>query len=133
MTLPEALARVERLRAEKRQAADSYDGRTTAHQQLSADAAALTLLLAEAHRAQRLREALESIANSACCGSCQEAALVARSALTSASTITRCDGRYLVPSTSPPREEPFDVTYRCGLPIGHAGPHAAALETMYAP
>lgn len=33
----------------------------------------------------RLREALESIANNACCGGCQEAALVARAALKEAS------------------------------------------------
>lgn len=32
-------------------------------------------------REQRLREALESIAASACCGSCQEASLVAKAAL----------------------------------------------------
>ena len=36
---------------------------------------------------------------------------------------TRCEGRYPVPQTSPPREEPFDVTYRCALPKGHDGPH----------
>lgn len=38
----------------------------------------------------------------------------------------RCNGRYPVPG----RSEPFEVTYRCGLPIGHAGPHRAepALE-----
>lgn len=35
----------------------------------------------------------------------------------------RCEGRYLVPQTSPPRDEPFDVTYRCGLMKGHKGPH----------
>lgn len=35
----------------------------------------------------------------------------------------RCDGRYPVPATSPPRDEPFDVTYRCSLPKGHDGPH----------
>jgi hypothetical protein len=35
----------------------------------------------------------------------------------------RCEGRYSVPRTSPPREEPFDVTYRCAKPEGHEGPH----------
>jgi len=35
----------------------------------------------------------------------------------------RCEGRYSVPGTSPPREEPFEVTYRCGLKAGHEGPH----------
>ena len=35
----------------------------------------------------------------------------------------RCEGRYPVPQTSPPRDEPFDVTYRCALPLGHEGPH----------
>jgi hypothetical protein len=37
----------------------------------------------------------------------------------------RCEGRYPVPQTSPPREEPFDVTYRCALPQGHDGPHGS--------
>jgi hypothetical protein len=32
----------------------------------------------------------------------------------------RCDGRYPVPHK---REEPFPVTYRCALPMGHDGPH----------
>ena len=32
----------------------------------------------------------------------------------------RCEGRYPVPG---PRDEPFDVTYRCYLPEGHDGPH----------
>jgi chromosome segregation ATPase len=35
----------------------------------------------------------------------------------------RCEGRYPVPQTAPPRDEPFDVTYRCALPKGHEGPH----------
>lgn len=35
----------------------------------------------------------------------------------------RCEGRYPVPQTAPPRDEPFPVTYRCGLPNGHGGPH----------
>lgn len=35
----------------------------------------------------------------------------------------RCEGRYPVPPTSPPRQEPFEVTYRCGLNLGHAGEH----------
>jgi hypothetical protein len=35
----------------------------------------------------------------------------------------RCEGRYPVPQTSPPRDEPFEVTYRCALPAGHLGPH----------
>jgi hypothetical protein len=34
--------------------------------------------------------------------------------------IDRCDGRYPVPHK---REEPFPVTYRCALPMGHDGPH----------
>lgn len=37
----------------------------------------------------------------------------------------RCEGRYPVPATSPPRDEPFDVTYRCGLAKGHVGPHGS--------
>jgi len=40
----------------------------------------------------------------------------------------RCDGRYPVPQTSPARDEPFDVTYRCALPTGHAGPHGPNQE-----
>lgn len=51
MTLPEALARVERLIHWYREAE-----KLTERQEESADA--LILLLAEAHRAQRLREAL---------------------------------------------------------------------------
>jgi hypothetical protein len=39
------------------------------------------------------------------------------------SRVERCEGRYPVPQTSPPREEPFEVTYRCGLAQGHLGPH----------
>lgn len=35
----------------------------------------------------------------------------------------RCEGRYPAPQTSPPRDEPFDVTYRCARPKGHDGPH----------
>ena len=37
--------------------------------------------------------------------------------------LPRCDGRYPVPQTSPPRDEPFEVTYRCGRAPGHEGPH----------
>lgn len=37
--------------------------------------------------------------------------------------MSRCEGRYPVPQTAPPREEPFDVTYRCARPKGHDGPH----------
>jgi len=37
----------------------------------------------------------------------------------------RCEGRYPVPQTSPPRDEPFAVTYRCSLLDGHEGPHGA--------
>jgi hypothetical protein len=40
----------------------------------------------------------------------------------------RCEGRYSVPQTSPPRDEPFDVTYRCALDNGHDGPHRAELD-----
>ena len=36
-------------------------------------------------------------------------------------TFERCEGRYQVPVT---REEPFEVTYRCGRAKGHTGPHA---------
>jgi hypothetical protein len=39
----------------------------------------------------------------------------------------RCNGRYPIPQTSPPRDEPFDVTYRCALPEGHDGPHRATM------
>jgi hypothetical protein len=35
----------------------------------------------------------------------------------------RCEGCYPVPQTSPPRDEPFEVTYRCAKPNGHAGEH----------
>lgn len=35
---------------------------------------------------------------------------------------TQCEGRYPVPQTSPPRDEPFEVTYRCGRLNGHRGP-----------
>lgn len=42
--------------------------------------------------------------------------------------LERCDGRYPVPQTSPPRDEPFDVTYRCALPKGHDGPHSSGAE-----
>lgn len=38
-------------------------------------------------------------------------------------TEQRCDGRYPVPQTAPPRDEPFPVTYRCDKPKGHDGPH----------
>lgn len=40
----------------------------------------------------------------------------------------RCEGRYPVPQTSPPRDEPFEVTYRCALPTGHDGPHGPHRE-----
>lgn len=35
----------------------------------------------------------------------------------------RCEGRYPVPHN---RDEPFEVTYRCSLQSGHAGPHGAS-------
>lgn len=41
----------------------------------------------------------------------------------------RCEGRYPVPQTAPPREEPFDVTYRCALPKGHEGPHGSGNDS----
>ena len=38
----------------------------------------------------------------------------------------RCDGRYPVPQTAPPRDEPAGaITYRCALDAGHDGPHGA--------
>ena len=43
----------------------------------------------------------------------------------------RCEGRYPVPQTSPPRDEPFDVTYRCALDKGHDGPHGAESVSVY--
>jgi hypothetical protein len=43
--------------------------------------------------------------------------------------IERCEGRYPVPQTAPPRDEPFEVTYRCALPKGHSGPHG--LEALH--
>lgn len=43
-----------------------------------------------------------------------------------AAQVRRCGAWYQVPQTSPPREEPFLVTYRCGLPDGHDGPHRGA-------
>ena len=45
----------------------------------------------------------------------------------------RCDGRYPVPQTSPPRDEPFGVTYRCALPKGHEGPHGSEDKLRYRP
>lgn len=41
----------------------------------------------------------------------------------------RCEGRYPVPQTSPPHDEPFDVTYRCALAQGHDGPHGQGKES----
>lgn len=38
----------------------------------------------------------------------------------------RCEGRYPVPTQ---REEPFEVTYRCSKPAGHAGPHGAPSQS----
>ena len=38
----------------------------------------------------------------------------------------RCDGRYPVPG---PRDEPFEVTYRCAMPTGHDGPHGGDYPT----
>jgi hypothetical protein len=35
-------------------------------------------------------------------------------------TPQRCEGRYPVPQA---RDEPFEVTYRCALSVGHLGPH----------
>lgn len=29
-----------------------------------------------------------------------------------------------------PRDEPFEVTYRCGLPAGHAGAHGPSVATL---
>jgi hypothetical protein len=40
----------------------------------------------------------------------------------------RCEGRYPVPQTSPPRDEPFEVTYRCALALGHEGPHGSGAD-----
>lgn len=40
----------------------------------------------------------------------------------------RCDGRYPV---SHPRDEPFDVTYRCGLDVGHSGAHGRGAELRF--
>lgn len=37
----------------------------------------------------------------------------------------RCEGRYPVPPTAPPRDEPFPVTYRCDKTKGHDGPHGS--------
>lgn len=42
--------------------------------------------------------------------------------------VARCEGRYPVPRLSPPREEPFEVTYRCQLRSGHKGPHGESLR-----
>lgn len=44
--------------------------------------------------------------------------------------MSRCEGRYPVPQTSPPRNEPFEATYRCALPLGHDGPHGAEPPAM---
>lgn len=48
-----------------------------------------------------------------------------------AADLARCEGRYDAPM---PREEPFQVTYRCLLPTGHAGPcgHSETPETAAA-
>lgn len=37
----------------------------------------------------------------------------------------RCEGRYPVPGR---RDEPFEVTYRCGLPVGHLGEHGSGAD-----
>jgi hypothetical protein len=37
----------------------------------------------------------------------------------------RCSGRYPMPQTAPPRDEPFEVSYRCALREGHDGPHGS--------
>jgi hypothetical protein len=66
----------------------------------------------DAETLERYRSALQSIAGNSCCTPCREAGFVAQAAL-------RCDGRYPVPG---PRDEPFPVTYRCGLTAGHDGP-----------
>jgi hypothetical protein len=42
------------------------------------------------------------------------------SVATRAQETPRCEGRYPVPG---PRSEPFEVTYRCGQRVGHAGAH----------
>ena len=39
-------------------------------------------------------------------------------------SIPRCIGRYPAPGQ---RDEPFEVTYRCGLLAGHDGPHRAEI------
>jgi hypothetical protein len=41
----------------------------------------------------------------------------------------RCEGRYPVPQTAPPRDEPFEASYRCGLAQGHEGPHGPTVAT----
>ena len=51
---------------------------------IARDAVAVEIVPLKAER-DVLREALQSIANSTCCGSCQEAALVAKNALLEAS------------------------------------------------
>jgi hypothetical protein len=43
--------------------------------------------------------------------------------------LPRCEGRYPVPPTSPPREEPFSLTLSCGRAQGHPGPHGPETET----
>ena len=50
------------------------------------------------------------------------AVLAAALAPTGAEKETRCTGRYPVPQTRPPRDEPFEATYRCALQQGHEGP-----------
>lgn len=70
-----AVAEVERLRS---QFANSERERKLLRAELSVTEDACAMLEADV---ERLRAALESIAENTCCGTCQEAALVARTAL----------------------------------------------------
>ena len=70
-----AVAEVERLRS---QFANSERERKLLRAELSVTEDACAMLEADV---ERLRAALESIADNTCCGTCQEAALVARTAL----------------------------------------------------
>lgn len=60
------------------------------------------------------------------CSACEGCGVTIQDAIANADR--RCHGRYPVTQTSPARDEPFDVTYRCAMPTGHYGPHGPSQE-----
>lgn len=52
--------------------------------------------------------------------------LASRASHEAAGLEPRCDGRYPVPMH---RDEPFPVTYRCGLEAGHQGEHGSGFDS----